>query len=271
LNQFKAEVISNTELLGFQGATYFLMDVKCPGTVNGSKPGQFFMLRCGEDVLLRRPVSIHSIVRPDKVQFLYGVPCINTDKDRTGGKGTYWLSCLKKGDELDLIGPLGNGFSIDGAARRILIVAGGIGIAPLKYLAENAISAGKHVTLLMGARTVGALYPLNMLPQQAKTLVATDDGSCGVKSAVTDLVTEHISETDQVFACGPIAMYKSLKDQMQKWPADKPVQVSLEVRMGCGFGVCYGCSIKTHQGMKRVCKEGPVFNIKDIIWQEVKI
>jgi dihydroorotate dehydrogenase electron transfer subunit len=270
LKQVNAKVISNSELLGFRGARYFLMDIRCPGIIPECKPGQFFMLQCGDDTLLRRPVSIHSIAHPDTVQFLYAVPDIDGDMQRASGKGTYQLSRLKKGGELGLIGPLGNGFTIDSATKNILIVAGGIGIAPLKYLAENALSAGKSVTLLMGARAADGLYPLNLLPPQVKTVIATDDGSSGVKSSVIDLIPQYIGQASQVFACGPLAMYQAMANNIQKWAVNKPVQVSLEVRMGCGFGVCYGCSIKTKQGMQRVCKEGPVFNIKDIIWQEVK-
>lgn len=271
MKQVKARVISNAELLHIQGAKYFLMDARFPGIIADCKPGQFFMLQCGRDTLLRRPVSIHSIAQPDTVQFLYAVPSIDGNTRTASGKGTHWLSRLKKGDDLNLIGPLGNGFNLDRAANNVLIAAGGIGIAPLKYLAEKALSAGKDIILLMGARTAGALYPAGMLPSKAKTIIATDDGSRGIKSSVIDLIPRYIGWADQVFACGPLAMYRAMTNKMKDWPACKPVQLSLEVRMGCGFGVCYGCSIKTKQGMQRVCKEGPVFNIKDIIWQEVKI
>jgi dihydroorotate dehydrogenase electron transfer subunit len=130
------------------------------------------------------------------------------------------------------------------------------------------------VTILLGARYPGALYPSTLLPQATKVISIVENND--VKSLfrhgnVVEMIPEYISEADQVFACGPVAMYIAMKDTMQKWPAEKPVQISLEVRMGCGFGVCYGCSIRTRQGMKRICKEGPVFNINDIIWQEVKI
>ena len=88
---------------------------------------------------------------------------------------------------------------------------------------------------------------------------------------MADLIPEYLTKVDQVFACGPEAMYETMQRHMNSWPVEKPVQVSLEVRMGCGVGACYSCSIRTRQGMKRVCKEGPVFDINDIIWQEVRI
>lgn len=271
MKQIKVKVISNTELLSIQGAKYFLMEVAYPGMASICNPGQFFMFQCGEEALLRRPVSIHSIRQPDMLQFLYATPVVDGKLCRSYGRGTHWLTGLKPGNTLDLIGPLGNGYTVDKAAKNILIVAGGIGIAPLRYLAEYALSQGINVTLLMGARTGNALYPTDILPSVMQTVIVTDDGSSGEKASVIDLIPRYISKADQVFACGPVAMYLAMQGTIQQWPADKPVQVSLEVRMGCGFGVCYGCSIRTRHGMKRICKEGPVFNIKDIIWQEVKI
>jgi dihydroorotate dehydrogenase electron transfer subunit len=110
-----------------------------------------------------------------------------------------------------------------------------------------------------------------MLPSPVKLIITTEDGTLGKKDTIVNIVLEHVKWADQVCACGPLAMYRAMDTQMPSWPVQKPVQVSLEVRMGCGTGVCYSCSIKTRQGMRRVCKEGPVFNIKDIIWQEVRI
>jgi dihydroorotate dehydrogenase electron transfer subunit len=169
-----------------------------------------------------------------------------------------------------LIGPAGNGFYIDPSAQSILLVAGGIGIAPLKFLAESAVALGKTVTLLIGARTSAAVYPPEDLPASAELLIATDDGSMGTKATVIELIPDYLKRGDQIFACGPEAMYEALNHSLDARKVKNPAQVSLEVRMGCGTGVCYSCSIRTKQGMKRVCKEGPVFNIRDIIWQEVR-
>ncbi len=115
------------------------------------------------------------------------------------------------------------------------------------------------------------MYPHSLLPKAAETIFSTDDGSYGRKGTIADMIGEHLSGVDQVFACGPQAMYEAIHGHINNWPAVKPVQVSLEVRMGCGVGACYSCSIRTGQGMKRVCKDGPVFDINDIIWQEVRI
>ncbi|MDD5493428.1 MAG: hypothetical protein PHG36_01955 [Dehalococcoidia bacterium] len=185
-----------------------------------------------------------------------------------------WLSGIEEGSYLDIIGPLGNGFSILPSARKLLLVAGGIGIAPLVFLAEYATSLKKSVIMLIGAKTSAGLYPEQLLPSGIRAFFAVESGrktdSCR-KGRVTDLINEYIHSTDQVFACGPQPMYRAMNRQTLLSRDKIPVQISLEVRMGCGFGACYGCSIKTKNGMKRVCKEGPVFDIEDIIWQEVKI
>jgi len=257
------------------------MHIKAPDISASSKPGQFLMLKCGTNSLLRRPISIHS-ASSEEIELLYAVSNINDrlypagpmeEKNirRTRGSGSKWLSGLKTGDRLDVIGPLGNGFQISRTAKSILIVAGGIGIAPLKFLAETALSLGKKATMLVGARTAAGIYPSQALPSTLEIVPTTEDGSLGIKSTVIDLIPAYFNSVAQIFACGPEAMYEALSANMETHNIRNPVQVSLEVRMGCGTGVCYSCSIKTKQGMKRVCKEGPVFNIRDIIWQEVRI
>ncbi len=281
MRNIQAAVLSNDKLLSYPGATYYLMRIQAPEIAPECKPGQFLMLKCGKDTLLRRPISVHSVIESTYLELLYALPdkIDNTDYPvRSGheteirtakGMGTRWLSGLKKGTGLDLIGPSGNGFTIDSNANKLLLIAGGIGIAPLRFLAESALSQGKEVTLLLGARTESGIIPDNLLPSGINAVLSTEDGSIGKKGKIIEIVPEFIDRADQVFACGPKAMYQALDEQIG--PLGKNVQVSLEVRMGCGTGVCYSCSIRTKQGMKRVCKEGPVFNIKDIIWQEVRI
>ena len=267
----KVPVLSNERVLSSQGADCFLMRIKVPEITEEVRPGQFLMLKCSNDTMLRRPISIHDSTSSGEVYLLYAVKDDSYWKNAVAKKGTRWLAGLKKGSELDVMGPLGNGFAIQPKARNILLVSGGIGVAPLKLLAKSALSAGKKVTLLLGAREAAGAYPSKLLPAGLKSVYATEDGSLGRKSNVVDVIPDYIDWADQVFACGPQAMLEAISTKMKSWPVEKPVQVSLEVRMGCGTGICYSCSIKTLQGMKKVCKEGPVFNIKDIIWQEVKI
>jgi len=264
LKQLKATVRSNEEVLSFSGTGYFLMRVDAPEIAAGSRPGQFCMLKCGEDSLLRRPLSIHAATPSGQVSFLY------EDK----GKGTHWMAGTAAGEELDIIGPLGNGFTMDNKSRNLLLAAGGIGIAPLSFLAERAAGLGKNVTLLTGARHEKGLFPDRLLPSGItiiKAVESRDNNNELLLGKITDFLPAQLDSADQVFACGPQAMLEAISNYVDNKAVSKPVHVSLEVRMGCGSGACYGCSIKTRQGMQRVCREGPVFNIKDIIWQEVLI
>jgi dihydroorotate dehydrogenase electron transfer subunit len=183
------------------------------------------------------------------------------------GRGTHWLSQRQAGDSLDLLGPLGNGYTVYPDAKNLLLVAGGIGIAPLVFLAQKASGLGCSITLLLGARTAAELYPKNLLPAKLKLITATEDGEKGHKGMITDLLPDYINWADQVFACGPLPMYQAMARMPQL--RNKPVQISLEVRMGCGLGICYGCTIKTRNGLKQVCKDGPVFELNDILWDEV--
>jgi dihydroorotate dehydrogenase electron transfer subunit len=236
----------------------FQMWLKVPELAEEALPGQFLMVRCGEDMVLRRPLSVHR-VDSDKLALLFQVK----------GKGTEWLSHCKKGDKLDVFGLMGNGFKIAPRTKSILLVAGGIGIAPLYYLAESALEMRKKVTLLLGAPTTKQMYPANHLPKGVKYVLATEDGSTGRKGMVTDLLPEYAVSADQIFACGPLPMLRYMvKEQKKLGIRNKSVQVSLEMRMGCGVGVCYGCTIRTKSGLKQVCKDGPVFALDEVIWDE---
>jgi dihydroorotate dehydrogenase electron transfer subunit len=190
------------------------------------------------------------------------------------GKGTKWLSLRRAGQRIDLLGPLGNGFTID--SQSLLLVAGGCGIAPLAFLADRALAEGRRVVLLYGADTAERIFPEGRLPHGLLTIAATEDGSLGRRGLATDFITDamallaqpslHTPIQDskvQIFACGPNDMYRAMAeiDSLK----DRPAQVSLEARMGCGLGLCYGCTIETRQGLKRVCKDGPVFDLKELL------
>lgn len=253
MKQILATVTSNTEIL----PGIHLMWARSSEIASESIPGQFVMVRTSEDheLLLRRPLAIHRTSpcpSPNQFALLFSVI----------GRGTKWLAQRSEGDKIDLLGPLGHGFSVQ--SRHLLLVAGGIGIAPLVALAENELARGAHITLILGAPTQDQLYPPHLLPHGIDVLVATEDGSVGEKGMATDLLANFTGKADQVFACGPVAMYEVMSSQTSI--KGKSVQVSMEARMGCGFGVCLGCSIETRQGMKLVCQDGPVFELEDIIW-----
>ena len=247
-----APIISSSEVL----PDIHLVRVEDPEIAKAAKPGQFVMVRCGDDNLLRRPLSIHQ-VDGDKLALLFNVV----------GRGTSWLSQRVKGESLDLFGPLGNGFVINPAAKNLLLVAGGIGIAPLCFLAQEAANRGQSVRFLIGAATASQLCPEDLLPKACEHVCTTEDGSSGKAGMITDIVPEHIGWAEQVLACGPAAMYRTMAQMPEL--ENKPVQVSLEVRMGCGAGVCYGCTVKTTGGLKQVCRDGPIFNLNEILREEL--
>jgi dihydroorotate dehydrogenase electron transfer subunit len=227
------------------------MWLEAPYIASQAQPGQFVMVRCGEDTLLRRPFSVHQ-ADGKRIALLFNVV----------GRGTQWLSQQQADDSLDLLGLLGNGFSIHPDSKNLLLVAGGIGVAPLVFLAQKASKAGCSVTLLLGAQTKSQLYPQNLLPPEVKLITATEDGTAGKRGLVTDLLPDFTAWADQVFACGPLPMYQAMVQMPQL--RHKPAQISLEVRMGCGLGVCYGCTVKTKSGLKQVCKDGPVFELEEV-------
>ncbi len=255
MKQVLAPIISNNEVT----PETHLIWLESPQVASEAKPGQFVMVRCGENAEypLRRPLSIHQLSN-NKLSFLFTVV----------GKGTYWLSQRQAGDNIDLLGPLGNGYSIHPASHHLLLVAGGIGIAPLGFLAQKALNQGCSVTLLLGAPTATQLYPRHFLPDEAEIIIATDDGTTGKKGMITNLLPNFTGYADQIFACGPIAMYQTMSLNKQRLKG-KSVQISLEVRMGCGRGVCYGCTVRTKSGLKQVCKDGPIFDLDDILWNEL--
>ena len=229
-----------------------LLWLEAPKIAKEAKPGQFVMVRC-EEFQLRRPLSIHQR-EGEKIALLFN----------TVGGGTQWLSQRASGEKLDLLGPLGNGFSINPNTNNLLLVAGGIGIAPLRFLADEAVKQGLSVTLLYGTASATQLYPHQ---SKVNLVVTTEDGSQGIKGMITDVIAKHIDSADQTLACGPSSMYQTMAKMTEL--KNKPVQISLEVRMGCGFGVCYGCTVKTRNGLKQVCKDGPIFELNDILWEEL--
>lgn len=268
MKQVSAKVIKNEQILlelqrpdarNISGS--WIIWLSCPEIAQEAKPGQFVMVCCGGECTLPRPFSIHQVDGKGGMAIFFAA--------WEDGKGTSWLSQRKVGDKVELFGPLGNGYSIHPASYNLLLVAGGIGIAPLRFLAKQAVNHGYKVKLLLGASTASQLYPGRFLPDDIEPIIATEDGTAGKKGMITEFFPDFVGWADQIFACGPSAMYRDMGDKYQQFPKHKPVQVSLEVRMGCGRGVCYGCTLKTKSGLKQVCKDGPVFDLEDIMWDEL--
>ncbi len=231
-----------------------------PPLVRGVAPGQFLMLRCNEDgpPFMPRPMSYHRL-RPTEngshdFAILYEVL----------GRGTQWLAQRRPGDRIFAWGPLGKGYSVRRSAGHLLLLAGGIGVSPLVWLAEQEVARGRHVTLIQGARSADGLFPAHLLPPEVEVVVATEDGSAGERGLVTDLAPDYLSWADQVFACGPDAMFGALAESMRRSGSRKPVQVLLEQVMPCGTGICYGCAVETRRGVRLICKDGPRFELRDV-------
>ncbi len=246
-------------------AGYFIIKLQSPEIAKNSFPGQFLHIKCpvSNSLLLRRPLSIHRVIDKKYVEILYKVV----------GKGTDLLSKRKRGEKLDCIGPLGKGFHLPKSS--ILLVAGGIGIAPLIFLAERItkIAPQKQLTIFIGAKTKDEILCVKELKKLgAEIQIATEDGSLGYKGLVSNLLKKRLSTSRPIFstcicACGPKGMLKEVAFLSQKHKT--PCQVSFEQFMGCGIGICNACVISTKHGYKKVCKDGPVFDAEEINWSKI--
>ncbi len=248
----KGRIVSTERLFGSTYLTWF----NAPSLVRSASPGRFLMLRlnAGSDPLLPRPMSYHSVRPGGEVGILY----------EARGRVTAMLSRKPVDSELLLWGPLGRGFSVQPSARNLLLVAGGMGVAPLVWLAEDSVSKGKNVTLVIGARTAALLPPKSLLPPQVEVVLVTEDGSAGHAGLATRLFEERLPRADQAFACGPHAMYESMAEVVRRTRSRTSVQVLLETPMACGTGLCYGCAVETRKGTRQVCRDGPRFGLLDV-------
>jgi len=245
------------------GACY-KMTLAAPEIAATARPGQFVMIRPGRDMkpFLPRPFSIHRISNQNgELELLY----------RVVGDGTRQMAGLAAGRSLDMLGPLGKGFQIEQAFKKVSIIAGGIGVAPLVFLAE-VLAAGNsgpvRAEVFIGGATAGDVLCRDEFTRlKMQVHISTDDGSAGYHGFVTELFAKTISaETpDMVFACGPPAMLRAVA---QITAAKKiPCQVSVETIMACGIGACLGCAIKSSGdsgNYKHACRDGPVFFTTDI-------
>ncbi len=234
-----------------------------PGMAGSLRAGQFVDVLCrvegSYDPLLRRPYSIfRADSRTETMQLLV----------RPYGRGSAWLASRPVDTILDVLGPLGNAFHIHPRSRNLLMVAGGVGAAPLVMLTDHALADGRNVTYLMGAADADALLPTSYLPSDVEYGVATDDGSKGHRGFVTDLVPEYLRWADQVFACGPEPMFRSLRSvsSAHRLGGKPRIQVSVERTMACGLGACLGCVVETKHGMQTSCVQGPIYDMDEVIW-----
>ena len=210
-------------------------------------PGQFVNLKL-DGFFLRRPISVCDW-DTGQLSIIYKVV----------GRGTAAMARLRPGAVLDTLTGLGNGYDLSLSGNHPLLVGGGVGVPPLYGLAKRLLAAGKTPVAILGFNTASErFYDDAFRALGVQTIVATADGSLGVRGFVTDALPERY---DGFCACGPLPMLRALCAA-----SDKPGFLSLEARMGCGFGACMGCTIETVNGPRRVCKEGPVFRKEELVW-----
>ncbi len=269
MKDIKAKVLSNENI----GSGYFKMSLEAPSIARSATPGQFVQVRCSDTLepFLRRPFSIHRLEPEGSklkgIEILYEVV----------GKGTEILSKKRAGEFLKVLGPLGNGFTLprttNDERRTAILIAGGIGIAPLVFLAEVLAEKKIKATVLIGAKIKKMLLCEKDLKKLGATVhVATDDGSKGYKGLVTKLFEKVLPFTIHhslftIYTCGPQPMLKNIADICAKQKIK--CYASLEEKMACGLGACLGCVIRVKgKGTvhKLVCKDGPIFYTGDIIW-----
>jgi dihydroorotate dehydrogenase electron transfer subunit len=257
-----ATVLSNKEI----APGFFELWLHAPEIVEEAQPGQFLHVNVASDLahdpFLRRPFSISTIDKgAGRLSLLIKVV----------GRGTQMLSDREEGGYLDILGPLGNGFHVDSDMKRIVIVGGGIGVAPLLGLGQYVLKEGIQVHSFIGALNADSVLCSNDFTRCSQTCtITTDDGSIGRKGFVTNALEDFLKEeeVDGIFACGPEAMLKKVTHLAKVHKV--PCQISLEARMACGIGACLGCTIGTKRDGRylKVCVDGPVFSGEEVAWDE---
>ncbi len=236
-----------------------ILYLRAPVDIPEIRPGNFAEIQVPEtqDVFLRRPFSFLDVDYETRTISFY---------IKEIGKGTRKLGALRTGQKVNLIYPLGNAYTIDDGTRNALIVGGGSGIAPFILLGRELRKRGIRATFLLGARTARDILLTEEFARFGKVLVTTEDGSMGEKGLVTQhsVFRDGNFNFDKVYTCGPDPMMKAVGKMATARKV--PCEVSLENMMACGFGVCLCCVTATREGNKRVCMEGPVFNVNYLSW-----
>ncbi len=255
MHQTESRVVDKQEV----AEDIFKLTLYAPEVARAAKPGQFVHLQCGENqsYILRRPFSVHQVIGADAFDILV----------RVVGEGTKWLATRRPKDSIDLIGPLGSGYQVASGLKRAMIVAGGMGVAPLIFLASKLAEEKIKVYTVMGAANRNQLLDFMDLKRLTRKMaVTTDDGSQGHKGLVTDVLAKEIEEGDPevIFACGPGEMLKTVAGVAGRFGVS--CQVSLEAYMACGVGACLGCVVEAKSSYLKVCADGPVFDTKELGW-----
>jgi dihydroorotate dehydrogenase electron transfer subunit len=236
---------------------FFILSISAPAALPALNPGQFVQVRVdgSHETFLRRPISIHDVdFERNTLKLLIQI----------AGKGTEALSRLGTGDILNLIYPLGNSFGIPDVNKKVLLVGGGCGIAPLLYLGKHLKSTGCTPDILLGFRNSERIIEFDEYQKVGKVFLTTEDGSSGEKGYVTSHSILSENKYDKIYCCGPDSMMKAIAAYSRKNSIE--CEVSLENLMACGIGACLCCIVETVNGNLCTCIDGPVFNINDLKW-----
>lgn len=227
----------------------YRMELSC-GFMPETRAGQFVDIAL-DGFYLRRPIAVCDL-SDDGMTICY----------KAVGKGTEYMSTLRPGMTLDLLTGLGNGFNVAACRDAALLIGGGLGAAPLHLLCRELKAAGKKVSVVLGFNKAEEIILIEEYRKMGvEPGIATLDGSAGTKGFVGDVIARMSPEYDRFYCCGPLPMMKAVCESLPTGG-----EASLEERMGCGAGFCYGCTRMTRGGAKRICKDGPVFDKEEIIW-----
>jgi len=257
--EFESEILSVEPIMG----DAILLTVSAPPTVVlHLRPGQFFNIVTrfsgSFDPLLRRPYSVYRAhTSTSALTFLV----------RAFGRGSAWLAERAPRERLAMLGPLGNSFTIPGRAQRLLMIGGGVGVAPLVMLSDVAVAQKRDVVFVMGAAEEAGLLAASELSSNIEYIVATDDGSRGHHGLATEVIGDFVSWADEIYACGPEPMYRTLRAVVDPLRINRRprMQISVERGMACGVGACLGCVVETTRGMIASCVDGPVFDLDQVV------
>jgi len=235
----------------------FVLELSSESELPEMKPGQFVQVKVesSPETFLRRPISVHDAdYGSNSIKLLIQV----------AGNGTGKLSLLAEGDQLNIIYPLGNSFTLPDAGMKTLLVGGGCGTAPLMFLGKYLKSKGFKPDIILGFRNKRRIIEYEEYLKIGKVFLTTEDGSEGEKGFAADHSILRSAEYDKVYCCGPEPMMKAVAGLCRSRRID--CEVSLENLMGCGIGACLCCVVETVRGNLCSCTEGPVFNINDLKW-----
>jgi dihydroorotate dehydrogenase electron transfer subunit len=265
IRQKKVQILSNKQIHG----NYYQLRLNCEKDFNSAIPGQFVMIHLSDNYfpLLRRPFSIHNVLKKESndycLELLYKVI----------GKGTRILSEYPADQTIDILGPIGNGFCINHSIKTAFLISGGIGVAPMLFLAKGLLENDVKCHVFNGGRTSDDVLCTDMFQSLGvKVNIYTDDGSAGTKGFVTDDLNAQLTKLTPniIYACGPQPMLSKVSDIAKE--TNVACQVSLESHMACGMGACLGCAMPSSNLQKsyyHVCADGPVFFSDQINWDNV--